>query len=199
VASIQQHDAQGGTLTITTPGSPADDPVGKAASAFHVPLDVLWGVYGIETGFGANVATSSAGAQGAFQFLPSTARGYAYPLTNTPNAQQFAAQANGAAHYLSDLYRQALAKGLTGDAAWDDALHHYSGGGYGLSQVKAKAHGKDAPGFLNLVTDPQTWIRLVEIVGGVVLLAMGLKALTGGAIDPIGGARKVAGAAAMVA
>jgi hypothetical protein len=210
MASIQQHDVQGGTLTVTTPGDPASDPVGKAASAFNVPLDILWGVYGLETDFGANVATSSAGAQGAFQFLPSTAHRYAYPLTNAPNAQQFAQQATGAAHYLSDLYRQALAKGLTGDAAWDDALHHYSGGGYGLSQVKAKAKGKDAPNetqspalsipnplnvasdFYKLVTSPQTWLRLVEIVGGVVLLAMGLKALTGGAIDPMAPARAAA-------
>lgn len=198
---------------VTQPTSEAA--VKAAAAKYHVPEDILWGVYGMETGFGSNIATSPAGAIGAFQFLPSTARPYRYPLTNQPNAAQFQQQADAAAHYLHDLARQ-----HNGD--WDAALHGYSGGGYGLAQVKAKATGKqaqafDAPTragslaggvsdaastladaaqvpakFLHLLTDPQTWLRLVEMILGVALLLMGLKSFTGGAVDPAGLAAKVA-------
>jgi hypothetical protein len=204
-----QHGAGRG---VTQPG--ARSTVYAAADKWHVPRWILWGVYGIETGFGTNVATSSAGAVGAFQFLPSTAAGYGYPLTNTPNAQQFAQQADAAAHYLHDLFAT--------HRTWDAALQAYSGGGYGVAKAKATAAGKqskafDAPAragslagdvgaaagavgsaltvpakFLGLITNPQTWLRLVEIVLGVALLLMGLKSFTGGAVDPVGLATKVA-------
>ena len=105
--------------------------ISSAASAYGVPESILWGVYGIETDFGRNISTSSAGAVGAFQFLPSTAKGFGYPLTNSPTYAQFWQQAQGAAKYLQQLKQQ------TG--SWDTALQHYSGGGYGLSQVTAKA------------------------------------------------------------
>ena len=41
------------------------------------------------------------------------------------------------------------------------------------------------------LSDPHTWIRVVEVLGGIALLLMGLKALTGGAVDPVGAVRKV--------
>lgn len=104
--------------------------IGQAATKYQVPFDVLVGVYGQETSFGQNISTSSANAQGAFQFIPSTAASYGYPLTNNPTAAQFQQQANAAAHYLSDLYHQ------TG--SWDSAAQRYSGGGYGLSQLKSQ-------------------------------------------------------------
>jgi hypothetical protein len=46
--------------------------------------------------------------------------------------------------------------------------------------------------FFKLVTDPKTWLRLVEMVLGVALLLMGLKSFTGGAVDPVGAATRVA-------
>jgi hypothetical protein len=107
------------------------DAITAAAKKWNVPVGTLAGVYGIETAFGTNHNTSTAGAVGDFQFLPSTAKSYAYPTVNDPNAAQFGAQASGAAHYLSDLFHQ------TG--SWDTALQHYSGGGYGLAEVNAKA------------------------------------------------------------
>jgi hypothetical protein len=110
---------------------PAVGSLNTIASKWGVPPWVLAGVYGMETDFGKNVTTSSAGAIGLFQFLPSTAAGYSYPLTNTPTASQAVAQAEGAAHYLSDLFKQ------TG--SWNAALQRYSGGNYGEAQVKAKA------------------------------------------------------------
>lgn len=169
-----------------------------ASAKYDVPEWLLWGVYGIESDFGQNTNVSSAGAVGSFQFLPSTARGYGYPLVSQPNATQFAQQADGAAHYLHDLYAQ------YGD--WDTALKHYSGGGYGLSEVKAKSNsgGAAAPSggslydstvgkvvnpikdageavgkFYALVTDVKTWIRVGEAIAGLVLVYLGLKTLTG--------------------
>lgn len=103
----------------------------QAAQKYGVPVQILTGVMGMETSFGQNISTSSGGAVGGFQFIPSTAASYGYPLTNTPDATQQAQQADSAAHYLSDLFRQ------TGD--WNRALEGYSGGGYGLAQVQAKA------------------------------------------------------------
>lgn len=105
--------------------------IAQAASKFGIPIQILLGVFGIETSFGSNITTSSAGAIGPFQFLPSTASQYGYPLTNTPTSAQFAQQADAAAQYLSALYKQ------TGN--WNTALEHYSGGGYGLAQVNATA------------------------------------------------------------
>jgi hypothetical protein len=213
MADITSHSVSGGTLTVTTPGKVGSDPIGEAAKLFGIPRQILWGVYGIETDFGRNVKTSSAGAIGPFQFLPATAHAFGYPLTNTPSAAQFGTQARSAARYLAVLHDAALKRGLRGDAAWNDALQHYSGGGYGLGQVTAKATGKDAPaetqaapsgplsgltnplkaaeGFLNLLTNPQTWLRLVEIVMGAALLLMGLKSFSGGAVDPLGAVPKV--------
>src|SRR5436309_10326061 len=97
------------------------DVVDNAAKKYGVPLWILRGVWGMETDFGRNVTTSSANAVGDFQFIPSTAKSYNYPLTNTPTPTQFQAQADSAAHYLSDLKKQ--------HGSWDAALRAYSGGG----------------------------------------------------------------------
>lgn len=97
------------------------------AAKYRVPVSVLWGVYGVETAHGSDVNTSSAGAKGAFQFIESTAHSYNYPYTNAQTQPIFEAQADSAAHYLSDLVHQ------TG--SWDAALQHYSGGGYGWKEV----------------------------------------------------------------
>lgn len=112
----------------------------SSAKKYGIPVWVLAGVYGVETGFGSNVTRSSADANGAFQFIPGTAKTYGYPETNAVNATIFQSQADAAAHYLSDLYHQ------TGN--WDTALQRYSGGGYGTFQVKAKL--SNAPSGLAL-------------------------------------------------
>lgn len=65
----------------------------------------------------------------------------------------------------------------------------------GAADAAANAIGGalSIPGkFYDLITSPQTWIRLVEMVGGIALLLMGLKALTGGAVDPVGFAARTA-------
>lgn len=197
-----------------TPGTPAGQPhytqfeyIQQAAVRWGVPAWILYGVWGIETDFGRNVATSSAGAVGDFQFIPTTAAAYKYPLTNHPDPTQFGQQADAAAHYLHDLFKS------TG--SWDAALQGYSGGGYGLADVKVKAQkggGTLSPTFGNDVvsntvggvinaigsglsglagiasaigtivgdlTDPHFWLRLVMGAGAILLLMFGLVELSG--------------------
>lgn len=183
--------------------------IANAANKWHVPAWVLQGVYGLETSFGSNIKTSSAGAMGAFQFIPSTAAKYSYPLTNSPNDQQFAAQADAAAHYLSDLFHQY--------GSWDTALHAYSGGvgkpgTYGQKEVLAqnkiavhgdpsKLHGTQAlhagenlikkplewtgelATLLGNLLQPAFWLRALEIVAGLAIGVFGLKMLAATARD----------------
>jgi hypothetical protein len=121
--------------------------VQAAAQRYRINPVLLWGVYGVETSHGANVTTSSTGAKGSFQFEPETARQYGYPYTNATDLVTFNAQANGAARYLAALLpggkgEAGLKSGPSWTAAWEHALHAYSGGGYGLAQVRA--HGAAA-------------------------------------------------------
>ena len=191
--------------TPNLPNTQQATAVTSAAQKYNVPQSVLWGVWGMETDFGANVKTSSAGAVGNFQFLPSTARQYGYPLTNSPTQPQLQQQADAAAHYLSDLFKR------TG--SWDAALKAYSGGGYGLAQVQNKSQNlftpSQTPNVTNIpgvgpvvsaaqgaaqgvsdvgnaissvwssITTPALWKRVLYFVGGAVLLFLGIKELTG--------------------
>jgi TP901 family phage tail tape measure protein len=75
--------------------------VAEIAKRYGVSPNTLWGIYGTETSYGANITTSSTGAKGAFQFEPGTAKTYGYPLTNHPDAKQFQAQAEAAARYIA--------------------------------------------------------------------------------------------------
>jgi hypothetical protein len=196
-----------------------------AATNWHIPSSILWGVYGVESAFGANIATSSAGAQGAFQFMPATAAGYDYPLTNSPNLSEFQKQADAAAHYLADLVKKH-------GGNWAAALNEYSGGGGKGYADKVNAAAKvtpsNAPGWAKgiagagqavqhgeqaaagavsdtagaiadvgkalariaeLLTSAEFWIRLGEGILGALLLAMGLRSLTGQATTPASVAR----------
>ncbi len=67
----------------------------QAAQRYGVDPKILWGLYGTESSFGHNPSTSSAGAVGPFQFLPSTAKGMGVDPYN------FKSAAFGAARYLS--------------------------------------------------------------------------------------------------
>lgn len=154
--------------------APAYGPlIDNAARRYNVPVWILIGIFGMETSFGSNVTTSSAGAKGLMQFIPSTARSYNYPLTNNPNQAQAQQQFDAAAHYLSNLYHQ------TG--SWNSAIQHYSGGGYGLSQVQQQVksstgqsiaknvalgpHGFNTPG---VTPGPGTVGSIVPDVGGAI-------------------------------
>lgn len=141
----------GGTLVNPVQAQHAQDVnnaniVAGAAEKYGVPKSILFGVWGLETDFGRNVTNSSTGAVGDFQFEPGTASSYNYPLTNSPSPAQFQAQADAAAHYLSDLYKQ-------GGSSWNFAVMAYNAGpagaraghGYTLSDVLGKAGQSPVP------------------------------------------------------
>lgn len=77
--------------------------VREAAQRYGINPATLWGVYGAETNFGRDLSTSSAGAVGPFQFLPSTARSMGV------NPNDFRSAAFGAARYLSQYKNRGLA------------------------------------------------------------------------------------------
>jgi hypothetical protein len=232
-----------------------------AAKKWHVPYWLLWGVKVIETGpTGTGIGqVSSAGAEGPFQFIPETAAAYHV------NVGSFQSSANGAAHYLHDLKKQY--------GSWNEALAHYSGGGYGLASVKEGASSGGVPvgtsgkavladiktplgviptfgigpeinlnpleglpsvpsptqipgeigsaiggsgsifsfpgevvesfqqftKIAELLTSPKFWIRVGEAVGGVILLYMALKALTGTSASDVPGVKVGRDAAAAAA
>jgi hypothetical protein len=132
--------------------------VKAAAHKWNIPDTILWGVYGTETAFGSAVRTSSAGAVGSFQFEPSTASTYGYPVTNATDPKTFAAQADAAAHYLSDLFHQ------TG--SWSSALSAYNAGPAGgpqpgyVAQVNANGGGINAIQISN-----STWVAIATALG----------------------------------
>lgn len=107
--------------------------VTEAAQRYGVRPDVLWGLYGTETGFGSNVKPSSAGAVGPFQFEPGTARDFGIDPNNFKQA------AFGAARYLA----QYKGRGIGGMLS---AYNAGPAGGYQAGYVKttldnAKAYG----------------------------------------------------------
>jgi Transglycosylase SLT domain len=69
----------------------------QAANAHGIDPAILWGVFGTETGFGADDKTSSAGAEGDLQLEPGTARSLG---VKDPN--NLVEAANGAAKYLAE-------------------------------------------------------------------------------------------------
>lgn len=212
----------------------------RAAKRWRVPLWLLVGVKLAETGSGVGIGDeSTAGAQGPFQFIPETARTYHV------NVNSWQSSANGAAHYLHDLYRE--------HGSWDAALQAYSGGGYGVSHVEGKLGefglSKEALGgggdrfvgfglgdvlkylsplyrlfqgeaplpkfpgqdklpfgggseglaetlglegvdnFFAMISTTEFWLRLAEVIVGLILIYMGLKALTGVGVSDVPGAR----------
>jgi hypothetical protein len=121
----------------------------NAANKWHINPVILWGVYGAETSHGSNIKTSSTGAVGPFQFEPATAKQYGYPtnanVTGVTNMTAFAKQADAAAHYLASLLPGGKGESKLGGkawtAAWEKALRAYSGGGYGLAEVRQRGRG----------------------------------------------------------
>ena len=138
-------DSATGEPAVSIPGIPsgtAQSIIDSAASAHGVPLGVFYGMFNNETSLGANISTSSTGAVGPFQFEPSTAASYGYPLVNEPDVSQLTAQANAAATLLATLHSQF--------GSWESALAAYNAGpanvGAGMSYADqalawAQQHG----------------------------------------------------------
>lgn len=188
-----------------TPGSESERAgvVQAAAQKWGIPSWVLWGVYGTETRFGSDVKTSSTGAVGSFQFEPSTAAAYGYPVTNATDLKTFAAQANGAAHYLSDLFHQTN--------SWDTAISHYNSGPAGAYQPSyvASVHSL-GPNISTVKLSNSTWVAIAAALGVALPLgaaAAGPEAIIGalggggaaGDTAAGGGAGGAAGTAAKIA
>jgi murein DD-endopeptidase MepM/ murein hydrolase activator NlpD len=79
-------------------------PIYKAAGRrYHVPWQVLAAINGIETNYGRNLNTSSAGAVGWMQFMPATWTEYAVPVAGqaVPNPYDPRAAIFAAAHLLA--------------------------------------------------------------------------------------------------
>lgn len=176
--------------------------VNAAAHAHGISPATLWGVFGTESSFGTNEGPSSAGAEGPFQFLPSTASHYGFNPATAP----FSVQANAAAKYLHDLGANSDPSSQSTQAA----LNSYSGGG-GQTYINSVLHFGSAgaaentynssqgltttslagpfssigdalkaiAGFFAMVSSKAYWLRMGEILIGVVLVYMGLHALTG--------------------
>ena len=77
--------------------------VQAAGRRYGVDPRILWGVYGTESDYGRNPSTSSAGAVGPWQFLPSTAKGMGV------NPYDFRSGAFGAAKYLAQYKKRGTA------------------------------------------------------------------------------------------
>jgi soluble lytic murein transglycosylase-like protein len=200
--------------TVTLPESQQLAVIKAAAARWHIDWHTLLGVYGTESGYGKNEGPSSAGALGPFQFEPATAKHYGLTnpwdfTTSTNAAARYLHDLGADGNINSDKTKKALNaySGGGGDSyvtkvrTLSEGLHaainpndpfNPSAPVDATVGAAKKAAGaiEDAaqvPGkFLNLLTNPQTWLRLVEILIGVALLLMGLKSFTGGAIDPVG-------------
>ena len=126
---------------IKVPGISSTDAaaaIDAAAARYNVPRYVMYGMFDVETSLGAGMGTSSTGAMGPFQFEPGTAAGYGYPMTNTPSLAQFQQQADSAAHYLSDLFRQEGNSWTTALAAYNAGPGNTSAGmGYAARAIAA--------------------------------------------------------------
>lgn len=118
------------------------------------------GMYGNETNFGflrnadQSIQSSPTGAVGPFQFEPSTAQTYHYPLTSSPNLKEFQQQANAAGWLLHANYKQFH--------NWRDALAAYNGGagnvhGGAEQSYAAQALSRIIPKeWLNALGNPST-------------------------------------------
>lgn len=100
----------------------------QAAARYHLSPETLWGVYGTESSFGQDPSTSSAGAEGPMQFLPST--GAEYGL-NATTIQQFMPSMFAAAKYLHNLGADANPTSPKTKAA----LNGYNGNKGGTSET----------------------------------------------------------------
>lgn len=78
--------------------------VREAATQNGIRPSTLWGVYGTETSFGKDLATSGAGAEGPFQLMPGTAR-----ELGVKDPHNFVEAAHGAAKYLAQFKSRGLA------------------------------------------------------------------------------------------
>ncbi len=123
-----------------------------AGARYHLgPLGpaVLAAINSIESDFGRNPSTSSAGAQGWMQFIPSTWATYGVAIghTGAPDLQRPADAIYGAANYLH-------ASGAPND--WHRAVFQYNHAEWYVSQVLNKAQQYAKAGNVSAATPTST-------------------------------------------
>jgi membrane-bound lytic murein transglycosylase B len=106
----------------------------NASDATGVPAELLLAVMNRETGGNTaspDTATSSTGARGLFQILPSTAAAPGFGVAPLDPAALTDPNSNAmfAAQYLAGLYH-------AGGNSWDVAVQRYSGNSYNLAQLE---------------------------------------------------------------
>lgn len=119
--------------TVTIPAQQQAQLVAQAAKQQGLSPLTLWGVYGWESNFGQGEGPSYAGAEGPFQFLPST--GAEYGL-NSSTIWDFQDSLTAAARYLKSL-------GANSDPSSPQtlaALNGYNGNKGGASQTTYTQH-----------------------------------------------------------
>lgn len=123
--------------------------ISNAMAAWGIPAQVFLGMYNNETNLGflrnadGSIQTSPTGAVGPFQMEPTTAAQYNYPLTSTPNTTEFAQQADGAAHYLHDIYVDFVPTAKN----WRNTLAGYNAGQGNYRLPAAQDYGSRALAF----------------------------------------------------
>lgn len=175
--------------------------VQRVATTYGISPETLWGIYGTESGYGTNLGPSSKGALGPFQFLPTT--GATYGL-NGKTIMDFGPSLTAAAKYLKSLgananpqSSQTLAAlnqysgggGATyqskvianGTTSPKNVLGNILGPSTAAGTVgNALTSGIEAP--FKAVSDVSSaitwafsnWLRILEFVGGVILVVFGL-------------------------
>jgi hypothetical protein len=83
------------------PGGATPGSFSALETIYKLPTGLLNAVYGAESSYGRDVSTSSAGAQGPFQFLPGTARQY-----GVANPMDLGQASEGAARYFRKLLNE---------------------------------------------------------------------------------------------
>jgi Transglycosylase SLT domain len=113
----------------------------QAANAHGINPAILWGVFGTETGFGADDKTSSAGAKGDLQLEPGTARSLG---VKDPN--NLIEAANGAAKYLAEFKGRGVGGMLSAYNA--GPAGGYQAGYVASTLANAKSYGGSSVGTL---------------------------------------------------
>jgi hypothetical protein len=202
-------------VTSTTPGSIPQQAqaLKSAAASAGIPLWVLLGVYGSESTYG----TAYRGGGRSYGYFGLTSPGLWNP------SMSFQQDAETSAKLLAKLYRQhgnnwdaalhAYSGGGYGAAHAQQMANSAPGAlaraikslGVNLGPLTAPAAAAGAVGgavssvaggignIASLVTSGSFWLRVLEALGGIILLALGLVSLAGGSPE------KIAATAAKVA
>jgi Transglycosylase SLT domain len=165
---------------VTESGDTSQEVAAKAAKRYGLSPRTLWGIFGEESGFGANLGPSSAGALGPMQFIQGTAEEYGLTWGTSGTVMQVPASMYAAAKYLHALGADTNPESPKTIAA----LNAYNGNGGGSARTGYATgvleHGKTYGGHTPLEkgapgegaegekSEGKTNGNLLEILGDIV-------------------------------